>query len=64
MIIGLAQSEVKAQVEKLWDYSAVFYPEGIINSDNLYLFDSDQIETVFCIGFQDIDIDAVKHTDL
>jgi len=51
MIVGLAQQE--AETDKVWDYSGVLYPEGMLNSDNVFLFNEDQIEMLFFVGFQD-----------
>ena len=51
MIVGVKQKQIAS--ETVWDYSACLYPEGIINPDRLYLFDSEQIERVYFIGFQD-----------
>lgn len=51
MIVGVKQKQIDS--EKVWDYSACLYPEGIINPERLYLFDSEQIERVYFIGFQD-----------
>jgi len=51
MIIGVKQKEVGS--EKVWDYSGVYYPEGIIDPEKLFLFDKNQIESLFFIGFQD-----------
>ncbi len=39
--------------EVIYDYSACFYPQGIIDSDHMYFFNKDDIERVFFIGFQD-----------
>ncbi|MCL2287263.1 MAG: DUF4176 domain-containing protein [Firmicutes bacterium] len=51
MIIGVKQQETNT--DKIWDYSGCLYPEGIIDSDSLFLFDENQIEMLFFIGFQD-----------
>ena len=51
MIVGLKQRQ--EQETKVWDYSACLYPEGIIDPDHLFLFDHEQIQTLFFIGFQD-----------
>lgn len=51
MIVGVKQKQVGT--EKVWDYSACLYPEGIIDPQKLYLFDADQIERLYFIGFQD-----------
>ena len=51
MIVGVKQKQ--ADSDKVWDYSACLYPEGIIYPDRLFLFDSEQIERLFFVGFQD-----------
>ena len=51
MIVGVKQKQVDS--DKVWDYSACLYPEGILNPDKLFLFDSEQIERLYFIGLQD-----------
>jgi hypothetical protein len=51
MIYGRQQKELKS--DKVWDYIACLYPEGNLNEEYMYLFNHDQIEKVFFIGFQD-----------
>jgi hypothetical protein len=51
MIYGRQQKELKS--DKVWDYIACLYPEGNLNEDYMYLFNHDQIEKIFFIGFQD-----------
>lgn len=51
MIIGVLQKQ--ADEEKLWDYSGVFYPEGYMGPDKTFLFQGEQIERIFAIGYQD-----------
>ena len=51
MIVGVKQKQEGA--DKVWDYSACLYPEGILDPDRLYLFDTEQIERLYFIGFQD-----------
>ena len=51
MIVGLKQKQVGT--DKTWDYSGCLYPEGIIDPERLYLFNFEQIERLFFIGFQD-----------
>jgi hypothetical protein len=51
MICGRIQT--KTDSDKIYDYSACYYPEGIIGSDSMFFFDRDAIETVYFIGFQD-----------
>ena len=51
MIVGLKQQQENES--KIWDYSGCLYPEGILDPDHLFLFDREQIQTLFFIGFQD-----------
>lgn len=51
MVCGRVQTDVATG--KTYDYSACLYPEGVINSEEMYLFDNENIETLFFIGFQD-----------
>ena len=51
MICGRIQTDVATN--KVYDYSACLYPEGIINSKELLMFDNENIDRVFFIGFQD-----------
>ena len=38
-----------------YDYSACLYPEGMLNSKDVVLFNHDQIQMIYFIGFQDIE---------
>ena len=51
MIAGVRQVEV--ETGKTWDYCGCFYPEGIINSHELVLFDVDDIESFYQLGLRD-----------
>ena len=51
MIIG--RGERQRDTEKTWDYLACPYPEGFLGEDYAYLFDHEQINRVYFIGFQD-----------
>lgn len=51
MIVGVKQKQVGS--DKVWDYSACLYPEGILDPDKLYLFDNEQIERLYFVGLQD-----------
>lgn len=53
MICGRLQENMNDH--KTYDYCACLYPEGILNPDELYLFQDKDIATVFFIGFQDED---------
>lgn len=37
----------------VYDYCGCLYPEGILNSEENYVFDHDQIEEVSFIGYED-----------
>ena len=39
--------------EQIYDYAGCYYPEGVLNSSQLFFFNHDAIETLFFIGFQD-----------
>lgn len=51
MICGRVQTDVATG--KTYDYSACFYPDGIISSKELFMFDNENIRKIFFIGFQD-----------
>lgn len=51
MIVGVKQKQ--ADSDKVWDYSACLYPEGLLDPDKLYLFDTEQIARLYFIGLQD-----------
>ena len=51
MIVGLCQKG--ASDGKLWEYVGVVFPEGFLSPDKMFLFNGDQIEQLFAVGFQD-----------
>ncbi|BCN29974.1 DUF4176 domain-containing protein [Anaeromicropila herbilytica] len=51
MICGRVQQKV--DTNEIFDYSACYYPEGILDAKELFLFNNDDIENVFYIGMQD-----------
>ena len=51
MIYGRLQRENNGT--RIWDYIGCLFPEGNINPDHSYLFNNDQIESVFFVGCQD-----------
>jgi len=53
MICGRIQTHV--ETGKLYDYSACYFPEGIINPRELFLFNNEDIEQVYFIGLQDVE---------
>lgn len=62
MIIGVLQKSIEEEDGKqvLYDYSAVFYPEGYVGPDKTFLFNNSQIEKVFAVGYQDEEQFAFK----
>ena len=56
MIYGRKQLQVGKEIEKIeWDYIGCLYPEGNISEEYMYLFNHDQIDKVFFMGYQDED---------
>ncbi|AQR93137.1 DUF4176 domain-containing protein [Clostridium saccharoperbutylacetonicum] len=55
MITGRLQREANDKNKTQWDYSACLYPEGNVNPESSLLFNHEQIEIVYFIGFQDIE---------
>ena len=52
MIIGVLQKQIDKDSEKIWDYSAVLYPEGAMGPDKMFLFDSSQIDKVYAVDIR------------
>lgn len=51
MVAGVRQ--VEPETEKTWDYSGCFYPQGIVNSHELVLFDQNHVDSLYFLGFRD-----------
>ena len=51
MICGRLQTDVATG--QSYDYCGCCYPDGIINSRELYMFNNENIKKLFFIGFQD-----------
>ncbi len=51
MIVGVAQKG--ASDGKLWDYVGVLFPEGYFAPDHMFLFNTDQIDELYVLGYQD-----------
>lgn len=51
MICGRIQT--RAGENKIYDYSACYFPEGIVDPGNMFFFDRDAIDVIFFIGCQD-----------
>ncbi len=53
MVYGRVQRE--AETKELFDYVGCYYPEGVISTSSVILFNHEDIQNVFFIGFQDED---------
>ena len=38
--------------DKIYDYSGCIYPEGVISSDQMLLFNHDQITRIYHVGYE------------
>ena len=52
MIVGYYQY-LQGDETKIYDYIGVGYPEGFVRPEYMALFDHDQIERIYSLGFQD-----------
>ena len=54
MIIGLCQREIVDSGEgKMWDYAGVVFPEGYMGPNRTFMFNGDQIDRLYVLGYQD-----------
>ena len=51
MIYG--RKQIHIETGKEWDYLACLYPEVNINEEFMYLFNHDQIDKVYYLGYRD-----------
>ena len=59
MITGFC-SVAQENQEKIYDYSGCVYPEGYLSSNQVCLFDHDQIDRIFFLGYEDEEEKAFK----
>ena len=59
MITGFC-SVAQENQEKIYDYSGCVFPEGYLSSNQVCLFDHDQIEKIFFVGYEDEEEKAFK----
>lgn len=52
MITGFC-SVAQENQDKIYDYSGCVYPEGYLSSNQVCLFDHEQIEKIYFVGFED-----------
>ena len=53
MITGFAVKSKEDKENRLFDYVGCLYPEGLINTDKNLLFNHDQINRIYAIGYSD-----------
>ena len=53
MITGRVQNQIGSK--DVYDYAAVLWPEGVIDSKHFYLFNQEDIDQLFYIGLQDVE---------
>ena len=59
MIVGRFQEE--ASSGQLFEYSAVLWPVGMVSSNQVYLFNGDDIDRVYFLGLQDSQEFTFRH---
>ena len=59
MIMGYAQVSAK-KPDVIWDYTGCVFHEGFIGPDKMFMFNRDQIDQVFALGYQDQEQMAFK----
>lgn len=52
MITGFFQ-RAKDEPDILWDYAGCVFPEGFISGDKVFLFNHNQIDRIYMVGYQD-----------
>ena len=52
MVVGFAATSEETK-DKVFDYIGCLYPEGIIDSSKNLLFDHDQIDKIYALGYKD-----------
>lgn len=55
LIIGVNQ--ISSENGKHYDYCACLYPYGYLNSNELFLFNSDKIDVLYHTGFSDKELE-------
>ena len=59
MICGRIQAQAGSDI--IYDYSACYYPEGIVDPKSMFFFNRDAIETVYFCGYEDQDELDYRH---
>lgn len=59
MIAGVCQKSAN-DPDKIWDYTGVIFPEGFLAPDKMFMFNNEQIEMIYALGYQDAEQIAFK----
>lgn len=59
MIAGVVQQSM-GERQEIWDYCGVLYPQGFTGASEMYMFNEEQIDKVYAIGYQDEEQFAFK----
>ena len=59
MICGRIQAQAGSDI--IYDYSACYYPEGIVDPKSMFFFNRDAIATVYFRGYEDQDELDYRH---
>lgn len=51
MILGYCQYKAD-EMKHIYDYIGCTYPEGFLSADKMVLFDHEQIQHIYALGFQ------------
>lgn len=58
MVAGRLQRDLESS--EIFDYAGCLWPEGVISSDRFYLFNNEDIDTVYFLGYQDGEEEAFQ----
>lgn len=53
MVIGYLPMPDDDDLDKIYDYVGCIYPEGLISTDEILVFNHDQVDKVYSIGYKD-----------
>lgn len=53
MIVGRLQNQIGSK--DIYDYAAVLWPEGLVDSKHFYLFNHEDLDKLYYIGLQDME---------
>lgn len=52
MITGFCSSDIENK-ERIYDYNGCLYPEGYLSPNQVFLFDHEQIDKIYYLGYSD-----------